>query len=990
MPFLLCVLGLCLLASPSSAQRRPPRHQTSWMVGRELPGASVASPHRTADGFLWMEGSPGPLRYDGVDFRLVEFPGSMGRGVDGASVDGVRLLTVDGQGRLWATAPGGGLLRRDGGSFHEVPLPAALPLRVMVEDGGGSLWMLAGRGLYRWREDGSPRWEGPVPGLPGDLVALAPGASGHVWVGGATGGLWRVDSSGVERIDPPRQRVTGDVRPLVETATGELVVAADGLFVRDGTGWREIRLNDRQIMGRMAQADPRGGAWIGTSGHGLLHWEPGREEWMAPADGLSDGVVTGLFLDAEETLWVTTEGGLHRLRTSAFRTLDRRWTGFDVPLHIAPDAGGGVWAMEYGSRQIHLLEGGAFAGRPDQEARISSMPGTDVILAPSAAGGVWMFGLHDDRIHRLDRAGSGVVESSPDLAWRGPRIGVEDEHGDLWVGAAAGGFGRVRMLKYEPTPLSGMDPEAGVISLAAAPGGGVWVSPAAEAVLFRVATGGATTRIELPADTGGPLRSLVPAGDTVWGVAPGGLLARVTSDLVELFSVPEIAPLLATDVTLVPDGALLWIASSAGIVAVRHGELGGGSDPEMVLRFGEPDGLPIPRTSNRNRLAAFRHSDGRVWFATPAGLAVVSSESIPRNRVPPVPLVESIDVLHDGDEALSSTAPGEDLSPGPRRVEIHYAVPSLRLPERVAVEYRLDGVDARWVESNGRRVAAYTGLLPGRYTFRVRARNEDDVPAASEASITFRVLPAWHQRGWVRAVGVLLVAGVGAGVVLVVHRERRRRELAGLNARFELKLAERNRLAADLHDTLLQGLTGVVLHLDALRRSQPPGSGVDTTLGWIIDEAETELREARRTVWNLRDPEGEERGLADAVRKAASGTANGRGVDVEVEVDESLGGLSGDLETAFLRVAVEAVRNAVRHGHARRVQVRLFRAARGVELVVADDGIGIDLHGLEGAGRDGRLGVIGMRERAVRVGGMLVLDGAPGRGTVVRMVAPLR
>ena len=319
------------------------------------------------------------------------------------------------------------------------------------------------------------------------------------------------------------------------------------------------------------------------------------------------------------------------------------------------------------------------------------------------------------------------------------------------------------------------------------------------------------------------------------------------------------------------------------------------------------------------------------------------------------------------------------LQPRTQRVQIRYTAVYLTAPERVQYWRKLEGLDADWVRVGARRVSDYNSLAHGNYRFVVRAQLAGG--PASEESYQFEVLPAFYERLWFRMLGVLAVIGAGWAMYHLRLRQVR--------YRFAVVLEERARLAREIHDTLAQGFVGIVSQLDAVAMAMPDRNNkAREFLDLARKMARHSLTEARRAVSDLRASVLEGRDLAAALNSGAQMWTAGSGLEVEVDVSGEPKALPSDMEQHLLRIAQEAVTNVLKHAGASKVWVKLHMEARKLYLRVADNG-----HGFEQkdafSSKIGHFGLLGMRERAERLGGELHLASHPGAGTEVEVTVPL-
>jgi signal transduction histidine kinase len=375
-------------------------------------------------------------------------------------------------------------------------------------------------------------------------------------------------------------------------------------------------------------------------------------------------------------------------------------------------------------------------------------------------------------------------------------------------------------------------------------------------------------------------------------------------------------------------------------------------------------------------------SDGRLWFGTNLEVASIDPSRIARNTRPPNVVIEG---LTAGEQkfAIDRTL---TLPVNTRSLRIEFTALSLSIPERVRFRYHLEGSGDDWQDVGGRREAIYTNLKPGSYRFQVVAANEDGVWNESGAMLDFTIPPSFTQSRWFLAMwGGLLVAGVW-----LISRLRMRQMAAGLRAQYQAALTERTRIAQELHDTLLQGFTGITIQLRAIQRVliRRPEEGV-AALDAALTAADTALRDARNTIWDMRAVELEGHDLPEALEGAVRSVLTGAPVALHFTATGDRRPLTPHLETTALRIGREAVVNALKHADARTVEVTLEYDAQFLRLQIRDDGRGMRSGVVEAAAANGHLGIAGMRARAHSAAGTMEIASEPGRGTTVRVSLPI-
>lgn len=385
--------------------------------------------------------------------------------------------------------------------------------------------------------------------------------------------------------------------------------------------------------------------------------------------------------------------------------------------------------------------------------------------------------------------------------------------------------------------------------------------------------------------------------------------------------------------------------------------------------------LPDPlRVVNLSRLPAGSAVDreGIVWFLTQHGVARIDPRLITRNPVPPPVVIRTI----TADDSAWTPRGAVVIPPQTRTLRIEYTGLSLVNPERMRFRYRLLGWEQEWHETGNRREVLYTDLRPGHYTFQVTASNNDGVWNEAGAELAFRVAPAWFQTWWFRTLVALVLLCTAVGL----YRARVRRLAAEMGARFDERLAERARIARELHDTLLTEMTAVAMRLDAASAAARSDDNPHAVLAGARDQARRAIAEARRAVMALREAGGEESSLGGRLTEAAQHIFESSEVRCTVECTGDERRYPLPIESELLRITLEAMTNAGRHARCRTVHVSCMYGQDEVRLRVQDDGIGFDP---VVAARNGHYGLAGMRERAAAIAARLTLESTPGRGTVV-------
>ena len=957
-----------------------------WTTSDGLPNHAIDWIQRSPDGYLWLGTEGGLVRFDGV--RFTPFDRNTTAALRGTAFYPTVPLHVDRQGVLWI-GTSGGLVRYKDGKFTRAASPARpdTPLLTqMAEDRAGRLWVWAQNidsRLYEIR-DGRLAPPDPQSGLPAHVSAVAADPGGDVWVATVDRGLLRVHEGQAVPV------LTGDAMPDGVTT---LYVATDGVlwvgtqrgFGRLQHGRFEFRhLGAGGLDGYVVAfaEDAARDVWLGTVGMGVLRWHAGRLETFDRRDGLSRDQVTSLLVDREGSVWVGTRGGLDRLRRGAVATFTPRNGGPPFA-----DPGALVW-----DRSGRLIVGGAtnglVTGHPGAWAPLPGAHAADsrkIWTIAQGKSGIWVGGDDTLRLHRTGAAPRAYT-ARDGLAGKWMLAVAEDSLDRVWVGTNQGLFcltrGRVRAFSAS----DGL-PDVYVRALVVDRRGAVWAG--SNRGIARVV--GDSVRSWGPADgLAGPLVFTIRESQdgSIWIGTSGGL-TRVRDG--RLASVRAEQGLPGEMVTAIEEAdGDLWIDTGSGISRVSLTELDAVADGRAArvhaTTFGTRDGLPSTEVVAGAQPLSARTPDGRLWFSTAVGLAVIDPRNLGGNAAALNVLVEAVRI--DGREMAPFDLTA--IPAGSSALEIDYTATVLSFPERVQFRYQLEGQDPAWREVGTRRRAYYTDLGPGSYRFRVSANNGAGKWVETGATWSFRVLPAWYQTLWFRALVILLIGSLGGVVVALVQRRRHARAQAELKRQYEITLAERARIAEDLHDTLLQGFAGVNLQLIAAELAIPKQPDVAAaTLVRVQRLTEESLREARERVWDMRDAALASDDLATALETIARDRTSGLPMEVEVTVKGNSPRLPPSVADASFRIGREAIVNVVRHADASRIEIHLEFRASTFFLEVRDNGRGVRPSEAAEARKRGHFGLGSIQNRASVMGGRCEVRPRPGGGTIVALELPL-
>jgi signal transduction histidine kinase/ligand-binding sensor domain-containing protein len=1008
---ILCLLlgGTWRLGWPAPAPEAPPQTapqisqyaHASWTARDGAQLGLVFAFAQTHDGYLWVGGSYGLFRFDGL--RFVPWQPPKGPALPSNPYS----LLVSRDGTLWI-GTFNGLVSWNGSQLTRYPETDGWLITSLMEDSEGTVWagLFSTPGQLCAIRDGRARCEDAQGGFGLFVWSLAQDRSGTLWAG-AESGLWQWRPGTPRRIDTPGARL-GD---LSLTPDGELLAgirgaglwrpAGDRLVpypLRSATGAGAL-LSDHDIKSNKLLRDRDGGLWIGTEGQGLLHVRDGRTDAFTRADGLSGNIACSLFEDREGNIWFGSDKGVDRFRKLPVTSLSKAqglpheatrsvlatrdgsvWVATDDGLARWKDGGVAVYKEAQGLPDVRVQslyedhEGVLWASTARGLAYLAPPPASRASSPPSARPPA-------DRFSRVDGVPAKEIYSM-----------TGDDAGNLWL---SGNEGLIRLRQgrfVETLPWSafGRRQQAKVI---AADRGGLWMAFWQDGGVMRVKDGKILAAYGVADGLGsGHVAGLrVDADGTVWAATEEGGLSRIKDGRVSTLTTGEGLPCNTIHWSIVDDDGAMWLYTACGLIRIQRDDLAAWeTDPRHRVTpkaWGGSDGVPLlALTAAYFNPPVAKARDGRLWLASGTDIQLLDPAHLPFNPLPPPVHIESLVADHKS----YAVAPGLRLPPQVRDLTIEFAALSLVDPKNTRFRYRLDGHDTDWQAVVDRRQASYTNLPPGAYRFRVKAANNSGIWNEDGAQLAFSIEPAFHQTAWFRLLALALLLALAWSAFQLWMRLRIRRERRQFEATLEARVAERTRIARDLHDTLLQRFNGVLLQFQAACNLLPDRPRESRqVLSVAIDQVAEAITEGRDTVQGLRSAASAANDLAQALREFAATLARecGRAASAHVEVQGAPRMLDPGVRDEAFFIAGEALRNAFHHAGAAQVDVEIRHDPRQLRVRVRDDGQGIDPAILQ-AGKEGHFGLSGMRERAELLGGRLTVRSGAGAGTEVELSVP--
>jgi ligand-binding sensor domain-containing protein/signal transduction histidine kinase len=971
-----------------------------WGSERGFTGGSVTAVAQTADGYLWIGTERGLIRFDGLSFRT--FPQATPTTFP---IGAVQQLIADARGDLWILLQSTKILRYHNGKFDLGREEAEFGITSMTRRLDGTILLSSlALGPLTYHDEKfeivDPAAAAANSSSPPDadelsarlswatgvtphrfaepnsaVISMAQSSDGKLWLGTRDKGLFYM--SGGKVFSAGKSPSTAAINCLLVISDRELWVGTDHGVLR----WNGTEITTRGVPPALAHLfvlamlrDRDSNIWIGTSG-GLIR---------VNVDGVllddqslhANGAVTALFEDREGNVWVGSPRGIDRLRDSAFVT-------YSVG-GLQAESGGPIYIDEHERIWFAPYEGGLqwFAGGKSGDVASAGLV-QDVVYSITGTGDELWLGRQRGGLTHLTFTNGAVIAKTytqaDGLSQNGVYAVYQSRDGSVWAGTLSGGvslFKNGRFTSY--TASDGMSSNT-IAAIAENSHGMMWfATPNGINSLSQGRWSVVRKSDGLPSDNVNCLLS--DSSDVLWiGTSAG--LAFFRSGHVQNAS--GFAPSLSEQILGIAEdkNGRLWISTSSHVLRLDRDKILDGSLKEADVReYGMEDGLNGVEGVKRFQSVLADHN-GKIWFSMNRGLSVVDPARATSSSSPALVHIDGVTV--DGNPA--SFGDSLRLNEPHKRIIFSYGALSLSIPERVQYKYKLEGVDEAWSNPVTAREVTYNNLNSGQYRFRLMASNSEGLWNSAELDLPLQIAPQYWQTWWFR-----ITAGIlGTLAVFLIYRLRIRTLAAQMNMRFEERLAERTRIAQELHDTLLQGFLSASMQLHVADDRLPENSEAKPLVARALQLMARVIDEGRNTVRGLRSSDLVDRSLEEAFLRLQQELAPTRDSEFRVIVEGAPRQLRPAIRDDIYHIGREALANAFRHSRAEEIVVEIEYTVNLFRVMVRDNGIGINPDVLR-EGREGHWGLSGMRERAERIGARLRVLSRAAAGTEMELAVPGR
>ncbi|WP_089410116.1 sensor histidine kinase [Granulicella rosea] len=982
---------VCIVVLLGVAPALPAQGGLEWMTSRAwriqdgLPDQVIQAIVQTPDHYLWIGTKLGLVRFDGYHF--------LDYGADLAPVlhdFGVDCILVARDGTLWLGTQGGGVVHLAGGTARTYGTAAGVEnglVRALYQDETGRIWAGADRGLYRLDSalpnDHFIRMDDPIATPDVGVHTLVGDGHRGVWAGGtrllhfhAAAGSGKMPW---EMLQLPPQPASIRIWSLALAEDGGLWIGTLGGLYRVPAGASVGgAVKESRIPGSILSLyrDRHHRLWVGTLGEGLYLLGPDGSvaHASAPAQLGSNAVLT-MVEDLGRDLWVGTQSGLNRFSVTGMQltripgTIDSEFGSVSV------DTDGSVWVC---SRQLMHIENGV--------AKLVALPMLDGITVRSVmrerSGAFWV-GTLGNGAYRIAKGLTGHTDHyAAAIGTNYIRGFLETPEDGVWI-ASDGGLANWKngvVTSYQESPNA---PHAAVNAMASGAPGELWVGTFHGVSLWRRGQ-----FVDSPASAALGSHMVwalhVDDGGALWIGTEGGLYRWQHNKMQHL---PVDADMGSPAILSILEDSRhrIWLGGPTTVLRTKRGAL-------VSLGQGkafEPEIFPVSRETGAElsggaaSTATLDGADG-AWFASNEGPLHIESEKVRQDGAPPPVMLGQVSV--DGQRVAVD---GKlVLQPSVKTLQIDATPIALGSRPGLQLRRKLIGFDTEWSSVDPLQPATYTNLPPGSYIYRVEASWK------GFPGITRLELPI-VQRTHLYRQPVFLIVCVAVVLLLIwlVHWLR----VQQVTLRFRLIAEERNRVAREMHDTVVQSCIGVSSLLEAIAIRQTfstTATPVSTAakqehdlLNTAREQIAITIIEAREAIWNLRHPQNDG-GLAHALRSMLDRMTAIQNTVVEFTSEGEPTPLDDEPVHELLMTAREALHNAIVHAAPSRIDILLQYEPGRLTIRICDDGVGFD-PATAGRGRGGHYGLLGMHERMERIGGSCTIESVPGSGAEVILEMPL-
>lgn len=996
----LSLLLIVLLSNSALSQIITPEkifgryRQFVWQDQHGLPQNGISKIVQTSDGYLWLAIAEGVVRFDGVQFTAFDTGNT-----PEIKSNNVQSLLVSRDGTLWIGTHGGGLTSYRNGIFTNYSVEQGLSdshIKTLFEDSKGNIWIGTDGGGVNLLRGGKFTAFSQANRLPNDRIgAFAEDAEGNLWIGTGGGLVLLEGEKGRNGESETNSEISLSVFTTKDGLAGNSVRALyfdrdKNLWIGGASGLSRYRNGQFNIVGEREgfkpaevweiSQDSEGTIWVGTIGEGVFRQKNWRFESVSTNKGLINDAVQAVYPDAEGNVWLgTSGGGLIELKAGKFSTFNQS-DGLpdDMISAVFEDSAGGIWIGT--DEGLTRFKDGIFTVMTNSKGQ--HFKGVSIITQ-DREGNLWIGSNDGNQILKFTENNSTVEIIREDVFANRAATILHDKNGNVWYGTTYEGLRRIGKDGSETAfhKSDGLADEY-IDALFEDKSGGIWIATRnglsffkdGKLKTFSIAEGFSGKHIlSFHEDTRGNL----------WiGTHGDGLFLFRDGRFSPITSKNGLYDNLAFQI-LEDSNGNLWMSGNKGIYRANIVELedfaAGRRASVNSFSYGSADGM-LSRECNGASPAGAKARDGRLWFPTIKGVVVVEPNTL--SAKPPNVTLEQVLI----DDKVLPVGADLEMKPSQENLEIGFSALSWNRPQQVNFKYKLDGLDADWIEAGTRRTAYYPHIPAGEYTFRVIADNGEGIWNTEGKSLKVRVLPPFYQTWWFFVLCALFVALIVR--LIYNYRLTQLEKINQARAEFTQKLIEHQeqesqRIAVELHDSIGQSL--IVIRNRALMSLNQPDKPekVLAQMEEISEAAADSIQEVRQIAHNLHPYQLEHLGLTTALETMIEQADESSEIEFKSEIEDVDDTLSKEAEINLYRIVQESLNNILKHSKASEVKIKLGRNNGHLDLSIEDNGKGFLV--AEKTEKKRGLGLTGIAERAKMLNANYEIRSNEGKGTTVNL-----
>jgi ligand-binding sensor domain-containing protein/anti-sigma regulatory factor (Ser/Thr protein kinase) len=942
--------------------------RTIWRVSDGLPEDTVQAITESPQGLLWLGTTGGLARFDGSHIQPFDLGHS---GI--SNINSIFCLRADADGNLWAGTEGGGVLEIRGSEFKQYFSARGLTngfVRAIYVDHQGKLWVGTDGGLF-WKNGNTfVKWndkrDANAIGEPLSVHSITEDRENRLWVGGSR--LFAINRDGHEQqFKLPGIYSENRVKTILQTSDGTVWVGTVGGLQRLRNGHFETLRGIHSTVRTLLQTSD-GTLWIGTIAEGLWTFKDNRLTHVSGPQLLPSDTVLSIFEDDQKQVWIGTQAGLVRFNSTPVNLIPLP-EGSDSDFEtISGDSTGNVWIA---AQNLYLIHDGVA-----KKAAYGNLPDVRVRNIFRARDGELWIGTDGSGAYLVHKDGQTTHYSAPsELTNNFIRGFMEARDGSMWVATDEG----VSVLSEHGvrkfTEANGLVYFSARSMLEDAKGG-VWIGTDRGLSFWKngIFQENAATR-ELKKEKVWSI--LEDRAGMLWlGTRDHGIF-RYHDNVVEQYTTSQGLPTNSVYQILQDRHSGFWMTGPNVIASLNQEEMDGkypeSDQPLSSVVYDMPFGAEEAELYGGRQPEGFLAPDDSVWFPTNRGAAhviKVAKKSEPRPR----PFLEN--VVEDGQNVVFD----KTLRVPSRvsRMSFEFSSFFLNPLDGLRFRYKLEHFDRDWIPSGSNRSASYTNLPAGKYRFRLIAFDTARPLDISEIDLDIVKAPIFYQTWW-----FYLLCGVGiAGAIWMGYQIH----LGQLRRRFDAVLAERGRIARELHDTVIQGCTSISALLEAVAvTAEGNRDAREELLTYARRQARSTADEARQVVWDMRHEQEGDVDLVQALRGVSTQASRESGDTVDLKATIDRLDVKASAAHEILMSVREAVTNSIQHSGTKQVLLQLHIDGENIIISIEDHGCGFSPSEVDTID-EGHYGIVGMRERMERTGGSCEIRSIVGAGTCVQLV----